>query len=136
MSPDSNDEGKREYRTFEIRPYKISELAAIYHINKLTFKGWIEDFRSQLGRIVGHYLSIPQVEIIFAHLKLPYFVKVEVVSEEKFDHTLEEKLKRLPTPAQKTPARKNIQTQKKKSLKKKKRKRRIQKSQKKISRKK
>ena len=74
----------------------------------------IAGFRKQIGQVVGHYLSITQVEIIIAHLKLPYFIKVEVVSEEKFDRALEEKLKRLPTPKQKISARENVKKKKSK----------------------
>ena len=97
MDKSSNaKEGGFEYSKFEIRPYKISELAKIYHINKITFKKWIANLRSKLGTIVGHFLSIEQVEIIVAHLRVPYFVKVEILGEDEFEHVLDEKMKRLP----------------------------------------
>jgi hypothetical protein len=105
-------DGQLKFTTFEVRPYKFLELARIYHVNKLTLLNMIAGFRKQIGQVVGHYLSITQVEIIIAHLKLPYFIKVEVVSEEKLDHVLEEKLKHLPNPKQKPSAREPRQPKK------------------------
>ena len=84
------DDGKRHYTQFEVRPYKFLELARVYHVNKLTFLKMIAAFRNEIGEIAGHFLSITQVEIIISHLKLPYFVKVEIVSEEVFEHALED----------------------------------------------
>jgi hypothetical protein len=107
-------DGQLRFTTFEVRPYKFLELARVYHLNKLTFLKMIASLRKQIGQVVGHYLSIPQVEIIIAHLKLPYFVKVEVVSEEKLDSVLEEKIKHLPNPAQKTSERETKQPKKSK----------------------
>lgn len=92
--PADDNDGKRKHTVFEIRPYKISELARIYHVNVQTFNKWIARYRQELGPVTGHYLTIEQVETIILHLKLPYFIRVETLTEEKFEEKLEEHAKK------------------------------------------
>ena len=54
-----------------IRPYSIGELAQIYQVDYRTFKKWIAPLSHLLGEKIGRFYSIPQVEIIFANLKVP-----------------------------------------------------------------
>lgn len=95
LSTDEDNDGKRKYTKFEVRPYKMAELASIYGVNIDTFKSWIKNLRFKIGKVTGHYLTILQVEIIIAHLKLPYFIIVEALSEEEYEQRLEEKMRRL-----------------------------------------
>lgn len=86
MSEKFFEEGKRKYTLFHVRPYKVKELAALYHINLRTFQRWLYRIRTKLGKIEGQYLMIEQVEIIISHYKMPYFIQVEVVSEDEAEN--------------------------------------------------
>ncbi len=55
----------------EIKPYSLKELAGLYNVSKNTFKKWLEPVKSQIGKRVGYYYSVHQVEIIFKHLGVP-----------------------------------------------------------------
>lgn len=80
-----NDEGKRKTTFFKVRPYRGTDLAKIYGVGIDTFKKWIRKLKKELGTVDGHYFTIPQVEIIIHHLKLPYFIEVETVPESDLD---------------------------------------------------
>lgn len=67
---------KQEYKIIEVKRYKLRELAAIYKVNRKTFRGWVNKFKDELGPREGHYYSISQVKIILEKLELPSFVKV------------------------------------------------------------
>lgn len=121
MDMSSNDDG-REYSLFQVRPYKLAELAKIWGVSILTFRKWIVTQRIKVGKIVGHYLRIEQVEIIIAKLKLPYFVRVEISSEEQYEKKLDEKVGRLPEHLPKVSNKKNPPRKKTKRAVKKKRK--------------
>lgn len=66
----------QEYQVIEIKRYKLIELAAIYKVNRKTFRGWVNKFKAELGVREGHYYSIAQVKLIFQKLELPSYVKV------------------------------------------------------------
>lgn len=95
MSNNSNTENNGERSYFEIRPYKFSELAKLYNVEIRTFKKWLTNVWQRLGKILGHYLSISQVEIIIAHLGIPYKVRVEQTDEDKSKSLIEAKTKSL-----------------------------------------
>lgn len=116
MSSNSNTEQPGN-GFFEIRPYKIGELAKLYTVGIKTFKRWIAILKRKLGLVKGHYLSINQVEIILAHLKLPYKVKVELIDENNFDKILESKIKAEPKATQKKVSSPNNRNPKKKKIK-------------------
>lgn len=65
-----------EYMVMEIKRYKLYELAAIYKVNRKTFRGWVDKFKNEVGPREGHYYSIPQVKIILKKLELPSYVKI------------------------------------------------------------
>ena len=69
-------EEKPEFKLIKIKRYKLIELAAIYEVNRKTFRGWLNKFKIELGEREGHYYSIGQVKLIFSKLELPSYVKV------------------------------------------------------------
>lgn len=48
-----------------IRAYTHKQLAALYGISWPTLAKWMEPYRGQIGKKVGHFYTIKQVEIIF-----------------------------------------------------------------------
>ena len=66
-----------EKRKIHLKPYKLTELCAIYEVSKPTLRKWISELK-ELGKRNGHYYSIAQVKIIFDNLLLPSTIEVEV----------------------------------------------------------
>ena len=60
-------------RSFEIRPYTLKDLAAIYRVDKKTFVVWITPFEKEIGQRVGRIYQIAQVEVIASKLGWPYY---------------------------------------------------------------
>jgi len=54
-----------------IRPYYITDLAAIYGVNSKTVNKWISRFPKQLGKKDGHLFSIKQVTFIIKKYGMP-----------------------------------------------------------------
>jgi hypothetical protein len=54
-----------------IKPYTLKELAAIYGMNRKTMSRWLEPHRAAIGKRVGYYYSILQVNIILDKLGTP-----------------------------------------------------------------
>lgn len=77
ISPALSEETVK-YKIIKVRRYKLIELAAIYEVDRRTFRGWLDKFKDELGERDGHYYSIPQVKLIFSRLELPSFLKVEL----------------------------------------------------------
>lgn len=55
----------------EIKPYMISELSKFYQVSDKTFRNWLKALEDKLGKRLGRYYSIKQVEIIFRELGIP-----------------------------------------------------------------
>lgn len=55
----------------EIKPYSISELAAIYSVKPRTMRMWIARHQEAIGEKTGRYFTALQVKIIFEKLGLP-----------------------------------------------------------------
>jgi hypothetical protein len=62
---------KPEKRAGVIRPYQLQELAALYGVSYKTFHAWFSQFKSEVGKIHGKCLTIPQVRIVFEKLDYP-----------------------------------------------------------------
>ncbi|HEX9503016.1 MAG TPA: hypothetical protein VF974_01680 [Patescibacteria group bacterium] len=62
---------KNKPTTFDVRPYNIKELCAIYGVTYRTMIGWLEAHREAIGEKVGRYYTALQVKIIFEKLGLP-----------------------------------------------------------------
>jgi hypothetical protein len=56
---------------FEIRPYSLTELSAIYGVTNRTMKNWIKPHEKEIGVKVGRLYTTLQVKIIFMKLGLP-----------------------------------------------------------------
>jgi len=67
-----NNKAMTERNRVPIRPYKFKELAAIFQVSESTFRRWLARCRDEIGPLVGHYYSIPQVQIIFRIYGWPY----------------------------------------------------------------
>jgi uncharacterized Fe-S cluster-containing radical SAM superfamily protein len=55
-----------------IKPYTNKELAQMFNMSTRTFNRNIKAIRGQLGKRMGHFWSIPQIEIILEHMGSPY----------------------------------------------------------------
>jgi hypothetical protein len=62
---------KTECNITEIRPYKPTELAAMYNVSSRTFIKWLKPFQEKIGQKNGWYFSVLQVETIIACLGMP-----------------------------------------------------------------
>jgi transposase len=58
--------------TIQIKPYSTKELASMYGVSTRTFRRWAKLLEKHLGKRIGHYYLIPQIEIIFNKLGIPY----------------------------------------------------------------
>ncbi len=58
-------------KSIEIKPYMISELAKFYQVSDKTFRCWLKGFADRLGKRIGRYYTIKQVEMIFQELGTP-----------------------------------------------------------------
>lgn len=63
--------------TIAIKPYSLTELAAIYGVTVRTIKKWIAPFEKETGEKIGRYYNALQVKIIFDKLGLPEVVNGE-----------------------------------------------------------
>ncbi len=55
----------------EIRPYNLTELAAVYGVTVRTMKNWITLHRQTVGEKTGRLYTALQVKTIFEKLGLP-----------------------------------------------------------------
>ena len=55
-----------------VKPYNSTQLAELYGVSTMTFYRWMKPFKSQLGKRIGYYYQVRQVEKIFGLLGVPY----------------------------------------------------------------
>jgi hypothetical protein len=55
----------------EIKPYCKKDLAYLYEVSPRCFRTMLSPFEERIGKKVGRYFSVRQVEIIFNCLGLP-----------------------------------------------------------------
>ena len=55
----------------KIRPYTTKELCTMYEITGRTFNTWLLPFKGVIGKRMGYYYTILQVERIFEKLGSP-----------------------------------------------------------------
>lgn len=65
-----------EIKTIEIKPYMISELAKFYQVSDKTFRCWLKGLGERLGKRIGRYYTIKQVELIFHEFGTPKTVEM------------------------------------------------------------
>ena len=56
---------------FYLKAYTLTELAAIYGMDRRTLKNWIEPFLSDIGVKRGRYYDVNQVRVIVDKLGKP-----------------------------------------------------------------
>ncbi len=58
-----------------IKPYTVKELRQLYNgVSHKTLLKWLQPFNEEIGERNGRFYSVPQVEIIFLRLGLPYTI--------------------------------------------------------------
>jgi hypothetical protein len=60
-----------DLKNFELRPYKLKELAGLYQMERNTFRRRLKPLEPALGERTGHYYSVSQVKIIVRGLGNP-----------------------------------------------------------------
>ncbi len=63
--------------SIEIRPYTAKQLAALYGVSTNTFYKWINRHKEAVGKKIGHFYTIKQVQIIFDRLGYPFTLNFE-----------------------------------------------------------
>jgi hypothetical protein len=58
----------------EIKPYTTQELSVLYNMSSRTFRRNIAGIKEKLGKRIGHFYNVKQVEIIMEHMGRPYEV--------------------------------------------------------------
>jgi hypothetical protein len=66
-----------------VKPYMPSELSLIYTVSHPTLNKWLESIKDRIGRRIGQYYSVKQVEIIFEHFGVPF--DLELPDRSKFN---------------------------------------------------
>lgn len=66
---------KNEGNGIPVKPYSNKELAAIYGVHPDTFRTWVDPHREAMGKRIGIFYTVKQVEYLFDKLKLPYSIK-------------------------------------------------------------
>lgn len=66
---------KKQYYTAEgnliVKPYRLSDLAAIFDVNRKTMRKWMDRYPEDLSRHEGKYFSVRQVEFCLDKFGLP-----------------------------------------------------------------
>ena len=66
---------KKQYYTAEgnliVKPYRLSDLAAIFDVNTKTMRKWLDRYPDNLGKREGKYFSVRQVEFCLDKFGLP-----------------------------------------------------------------
>lgn len=63
-------------KAIRVKPYMPSELSIIYSVSHPTLNRWLTSIKDKVGKRIGQYYSVKQVEIIFEHLGVPYDLEV------------------------------------------------------------
>lgn len=58
-------------KTFELKQYKLVELANLYNVHRDTFRKQIALIEGKIGKRKGYYYSVTQVKAIIEHLGKP-----------------------------------------------------------------
>lgn len=56
----------------EIKPYTTQELSVLYNMSSRTFRRNIAGIKEKLGKRIGHFYNVKQVEMIMEHMGRPY----------------------------------------------------------------
>lgn len=66
---------KKQYYTADgnliVKPYRLSDLAEIFDVNRKTMRKWMDKYPEDLSRHEGKYFSVRQVEFCLDKFGLP-----------------------------------------------------------------
>ena len=65
-------ETEKMVERLEIKPYTTQELAVIYNMSSRTLRRNIAGIKDKLGKRIGHFYNVKQVEMIMEHMGRPY----------------------------------------------------------------
>ena len=65
---------KGDIKGLIIKPYSVKELKQLYQVSHKTLAKWLLPFNKEIGERNGRFYTVPQVEIIFSKLGLPYTI--------------------------------------------------------------
>lgn len=71
-------------KAIRVKPYMPSELAIIYTVSHPTLNKWLASIKEKVGKRVGQYYSVKQVEMIFEHLGVPFDLELPDSSKIRF----------------------------------------------------
>lgn len=64
-----------------VKPYRLSDLATIFDVNRKTMRKWLDKYPDELGKREGKYFSVRQVQFCLEKFGLPG--KVIVLNQTK-----------------------------------------------------
>ena len=64
-----------------VKPYRLSDLAEIFDVNRKTMRKWLDKYPDELGKREGKYFSVRQVQFCLEKFGLPG--KVIVLNQTK-----------------------------------------------------
>jgi transposase-like protein len=64
-----------------VKPYRLSDLATIFDVNRKTMRKWLDRYPDELGNREGKYFSVRQVQFCLEKFGLPG--KVIVLNQTK-----------------------------------------------------
>ncbi len=65
------------HQEFRIKPYSTLELSRIYGISYSTMKRWLKRIKERIGKKVGHYFSVKQIEVIVDEFGCPKTINLD-----------------------------------------------------------
>lgn len=54
-----------------VKPYRLSDLAAIFDVNRKTMRKWLDKYPDEMSKREGKYFSIQQVNFCLEKFGLP-----------------------------------------------------------------
>jgi hypothetical protein len=63
-------------KTFLVKPYTTSELAAFYKVCSRTLRKWLKSIENEVGERIGRYYTVNQVKIIIEKLGIPKDIEI------------------------------------------------------------
>lgn len=71
------DQRPEHTHILHLKSSTLTELAAIYQVDRRTFRKWLRPFLSEIGERVGRYYTVRQVQLIMQMLGTPEYFNPE-----------------------------------------------------------
>jgi hypothetical protein len=62
---------QKKRNAMPVRAYTLKQIAGLYGVSNQTFKLWLKPFEKEMGKRIGHFYSVKQIEIIIDKLGTP-----------------------------------------------------------------